>query len=429
MSGKTFPATNLTIDDPTSAEIAPKGKFAVWASILSILFFSQIAYNIGEFPVSTAFICYALITLYLVTSGYASLSIPTLILYLIAGAFACLTMARTTSLASWTSLLLLSALYAPFSFRLKNASDLEPIQQYIERAYVSAATAISVIAVIQIVLVNVFDASYLTNVYFILPEEIRGAGSYTFFREGGGIVKANGFFLRESGALSIVIGLAMIIEYFTRVRWRILAILAAGLFCSFSGSGILALILGFLMPRSLNRVPHFLISSLVFILVFSALYSLEIPGLTIFFDRLSEFTTPGTSGYARFVAPMDMVQPSLDEGGATMWLGHGAGSYLRSTGLLGLKYEINDPTWAKLIYEYGLVGLTLISALFVARVYSSNLRPEICNFILFVWVSNGTLLSPDFAEVFWLLTLVPQAYRRSVPTGSAREPGKVFNVG
>jgi hypothetical protein len=184
------------------------------------------------------------------------------------------------------------------------------------------------------------------------------------------------------------------------------------------------------MPRSLNRVPLFFISALVFILVFLVLQNSEIPGLTIFFDRLSEFTTPGTSGYARFVAPMDMVQQlSLDEGGTGMWLGHGAGSYLRSTNLLRVKYEINDPTWAKLIYEYGLVGLTLISALFVVRVYSSNLRPEICNFILFVWVSNGVLLSPDFVELFWLLTLVPQAYRRSVPTGSPRKLGKVFNVG
>jgi hypothetical protein len=422
-------ATNLSIDGLTSTQITRIGKFTVWSSLLSVLFFSQIAYNIGDFPVSTIFVCYAMIALYLLMSGYASLSIPVLILYLIAAAFACLTMFLMTSLTSWTSLLLLFALYAPFALRLKNSPDLVPVQQYIESAYVAAATVIAAIAVAQIVLVNGFEASFLTNIYFVLPEEIRGAGTYTFLRKSGEIVKANGFFLRESTELSLVTALALIIEYFTTARRHIFAILAVGLFCSLSGSGILALIVGFLMPRSFNRVPHFLLSSLVFLVTFFTLYNSEIPGLTLFFDRLSEFSTEGTSGYARYVAPMNMVQQSFDEGGFTMWLGHGAGSYLRSTPLLGLKYEINDPTWAKLIYEYGLVGLSLISALFVIRVYSSGLKPEICNFILFVWISTGAVLSPGYVLVYWLLTLVPQAYRRSVPTRSLRNLGGEFSVG
>src|SRR6202022_838159 len=101
--------------------------------------------------------------------------------------------------------------------------------------------------VVQIVLVNIVGISELTNVYFILPEGIRGAGTYTFLREGGGFVKANGFFLRESAVLSVVPALALIIEYFTRARWRIPAIRAAGLFCSFSGSGVFAIALGFLL--------------------------------------------------------------------------------------------------------------------------------------------------------------------------------------
>ena len=431
MRGDAFSTTNLTTYEPASSEITSSGKFAVWASILSILFFSQIAYNIGEFPVSISFVCYALIALYLVMSGHASLSILNLFFYLIAGALACLRMVVTSSpaLSSWTSLLLLSALYAPFLLRLKNTSDLEPVQQYIESAYVSAAAVISVVALVQILLVNAFNAPYFTNIYFVLPEEIRGAGNYTFLREGGAVVKANGFFLRESSTLSIVTGLALIIEYFTRARWRVLAILAVGLFCSISGSGILALIFGFLLPRSFNRVPLFVISSLVFILVFLVLYNAEIPGLNLFFDRLSEFTTPGTSGYARYVAPMDMVQQSFDEGGATLWLGHGAGSYLRSINLLRVKYEINDPTWAKLIYEYGLVGLTLILSFFMVRVYSSNLRPEICNFILYLWISSSTLLSPDFIGVFWLLTLVPQADRRPPLAGRQRNLSTRSNVG
>jgi hypothetical protein len=406
--------TNLSNDELTDAELTFKGRLAIWSAILSVLFLPQIAYNIGDFPVSTNFVCYALIALYLLMSGHASFSIPVFILYSLTAATACLAMVLTTSPVSWASLLLLVVLYAPFCFRLQNQHDLTLIQGYIQRSYVSAATVIAAIAVVQIVLVNGFGATFLTNVNFVLPEAIRGAGTYTYFRESGGIVKANGFFLRESSSLSIVTGLALIIEYFTRARPRTLAILALGLFSSFSGSGVFPLILGFLMPRSLRRVPHFLVSSLVFIFALFALYSWEIPGLTLFFDRLSEFQTPGTSAHARFLAPMDMVQRSLDEGGASLWLGHGGGSYLRSTGLLGVKYEISDPTWARLIYEYGLVGFTLISALFAIRIWSSGLRPEIRIFILSSWIIAG-LLSPSSTLSFWLLTLVPQARRPHVP--------------
>jgi hypothetical protein len=408
-------ATNLSIDEPTSAELTRKGKFAIWLSVLSALFFSQIAYNIGDFPVSTEFVCYALTALYLLMSGHASLSTPTLMLYLTAAAFACLTMELTRSPASWSSLLLLFILYAPFCCRLMTRHDLEPIHRYIQSTYVLAATIIAAIAVIQIMLVNGLGASALTNLYFNLPDEIRAAGTYTFHREDGGIIKANGFFLRESADLSIVTALALVIEYFARARWHVLAILAAGLFCSFSGSGISALILAFLMPRSISRVPVFLISSVIVILAMLVLNNLEIPGLTLFFDRFSEFETPGTSGYARFVAPLNIIERNFEAGLTSTWLGNGGGSYLRGAArLLEGNYEVNDPTWAKLIYEYGLVGLILISAIFMIRIYSSALQPEICNFILFVWMFTAQVLKVEFVLLFWLLTIVPQTYGRSV---------------
>jgi hypothetical protein len=415
--------TSLSIDGLTITELTPKGKFAVWASVVSALFLSQIAYNIGEFPVTTEFACYALIALYLLVSGYASVRPFTLILYLVAAACAVLTMKLTTSSASWTSLLLLFALYAPFSFRLSRQQDLEPIQQYLQSAYVSAATVIAGIAIVQLVLVNATKADALTNIYFLLPESIRGGGTYTFLREGGGIIKANGFFLRESADLSIVTGLALIIEYFSKARWRVLGILTAGLFCSLSGTGLLALAVGLLMPRSLNRVPVFLASSLVFVLMLFVLSNSQIPGLNLFFDRLYEFETPGTSGYARFVAPMDLVRLNLDTGGTTMWLGNGAGSFFRTVPLLGIAYEISDPTWAKLIFEYGFIGFALIFAIFVSRVYSSGLRAEMCNYILFVWISTAEVLKVELILLVWLLTLVPQADRRSKRTNFSVVPG------
>jgi hypothetical protein len=407
--------TGRTWAAPSDTELTATGKFAVWASIVSMLFLTQIALNIGEFPVSTDLICYALFTLYLLVSGYASLSFPSLLLFLIAAALAFFRMRLIgSSTISWTSLLLLVALYAPFSFRLKEGRDLQAVQKYVQHAFVSAATIIAVVGVAQIILVNALGATFLKNIHFVLPEAIRSAGVYQYSREDEGIVKANGFFLREPSSLSIVAALALMIEYYTRRRLRILGILTAGLVCAFSGSGVLAIVAGFLMPRSIGRIPLFFAAALGLTVLLFVIYYMQIPGLDIWFGRLTEFTTPNSSGYARFIAPVEMVQHSFDDGGVTTWLGNGAGSYVRETRLLHVKYEVNDPTWAKLIYEYGLFGFALISSILVIRLYSSGLRTETCNYFLLIWMISGVVLKPDFALLIWLLTLVPTPQPRSV---------------
>ncbi|WP_063678875.1 hypothetical protein [Bradyrhizobium neotropicale] len=396
----------------SDTELSKSGRRAIWASIISVLFLSQIAYNISAFPASTDLICYALVTAYLLMSGFASIGFLSLALFLVALIFACFGTYTATTSTSWTSLMLLFVLYAPFAIRLKGAP--EGVHEYILSAYVSAATVIAGIAIVQIVLVNATKSSLLTNIYFSLPEAIRGAGHYTFVREGGGIIKPNGFFLRESADLSLVVALALIIEFGSRARLRTMGILAAGLLCSLSGSGLLAITAGLLLPRSLARIPLFVVYLVGLILALYLLYSLNIPGLDLWFDRLSEFQTPNTSAYARFVAPMEMIGHSFDNGPLTTWFGNGAGSYLRDVQLYRMNYEVNDPTWAKLIYEYGLLGFGLIAAILLQRLYSSRLRVEICNFLVFSWISIGVVLKPSFALIVWLLTLVGPPARQSL---------------
>ena len=395
---------------PSATELSKSGRRAVWASLISVLFLSQIAYNINTFPASTDLICYAAVTAYLLISGFASIGILSLALFVAALLMACFGTATATSSTSWTSLMLLFVLYAPFAIRLKG--EPEGAHEYVLSAYVSAATCIACIAIVQIVLVNATKSALLTNIYFTLPEAIRGAGRYTFLREGGGIIKPNGFFLRESADLSLVVALALLIEFGSRARLRVMGILAAGLLCSLSGTGLLAITAGFLLPRSLLRIPLFIVYLVGLILGLYLLYSLGIPGLDLWFDRLSEFQTPNTSAYARFVAPMEMIGHSLDNGPLATWFGNGAGSYLRDVQLYHMNYEVNDPTWAKLIYEYGVLGFVLIFAILAQRLYSSRLRIEICNFLMFSWISVGVVLKPSFALIVWLLTLVGQSASR-----------------
>jgi hypothetical protein len=395
-------------------ELTPKGKLSIRLSVISTLFLSQIAYNVGDFPLSVDFFCYAFFAAYLLVSRHLALEFPVLFLFITFAALAAFRIPFSSSSTSWSSLLLILALYIPFTFRLNGRHDLQPVQECIQDTFISIATIIGFIALIQLVLVNATKSSLLTNIHFVLPEAIRSAGSYAYTREGTGLIKANGYFLRESATLSLVMALALILEYYGRARWRVLGILAAGLIASFSGSGILALIAGFVLPRSISRVPLFITALTGVIALLYVLYVVDVPFLNAYFSRLEEFTTPNTSGYARFVAPFEMTSLSFQEFAST-WFGNGAGTYLRETRLLKVEYEVNDPTWAKLLYEYGVAGFMLILPMFIIRLYSSALRVEACNYFLFAWLISGLVLKPDFVLLAWLLSLVPRNYRRTRP--------------
>jgi len=412
---------------PTAAfasevELSSTGKILVWFSIISVLFLGQIAYNIGEFPVASDLIAYALITSYLLISGHASLSVLSLFIYIIAVVVAAFRVPFATSSTSWSSFFLLCVLYAPILFRPLQRADTEPVFEYIVGVYVKAASAIAAVAMVQLVLVNALKSEALVNIYFVLPQAIRGAGHYTFLREAGGLIKPNGFFLRESADLSLVTGLAFVIEFHTKRRLAYLVLLAAAVLASLSGSGIMALVAGFLFPKTWSRTPMFVASSAAFILLIFVLYSLDDPFLNLWFGRFSEFNNPNTSAYARFVAPWEMLQTSFDRGWLTTWLGNGAGSFFRDLNLARFKYEVADPTWAKATYEYGGVGLILFSVFVMVRLYSSSLKIEACHFLMVSWIAFSFLLKPGYALLIWLLTLIPKG-SPSRRNSSARPAG------
>lgn len=389
---------------PTELELSRTGRVVIWCSVLSLMFGSQVALNIGEFPASTDLFAYGIFSAYFLFTGFARIGIFGLAGFFVAAIFATLKV-RSTPDTSLTSLLLLIVLYIPFFFRFRRSLSLQSVQEYIQDVFVKVAVVISVIAFVQLIAVNVLKLSLLTNIAFVLPEQIKGAGVYQFGREEGGIVKANGFFLREASTLSIVTATALLIEYFSRARKKTLGVLLVGLLSSVSGSGIFLVLAGLLFPTSMRKVPRFVGLSLltVSLLVTGA----QISALEPWYKRVAEFQTEGTSGYARYVAPAEMVERNFSQGSANIWFGSGGGSYLRTIKLLQRKYEINDPTWAKLLYEYGVVGFLIMSAIFVVRLFSSALRPEVCNAILFSWMSSAGILKSEVAFLVWILTLVP----------------------
>src|SRR4051812_14613328 len=107
-------STQLAEAIPVEFEFERTGKVMAWIAVVSPLFLSQLAYNLGTFPVSLDLVSYALFALYLLASGWASSGALGLILFIVAIALAALRIPFSHSDVSWTSLLLLAALYAPF---------------------------------------------------------------------------------------------------------------------------------------------------------------------------------------------------------------------------------------------------------------------------------------------------------------------------
>src|SRR5665213_1087434 len=212
---------------------------------------------------------------------------------------------------SLNSLFLVLVLQLPYVIKYKTGIEFHLLRAYFFKVFISFSVVLAVIAIVQFFLVNLAGLHVLSNVANIIPEQIHNAGQYTYTREDAGIIKANGYFLRESSTLSIMMAFAIIMEYLALRRVWVLGVLLVGLLLSFSGSGVLVIASAVLLPTSRRSTVALL---LLVVTGWFLWLGANIPGVNIWIDRLSEFQTVGTSGYSRFVAPVEMVSGGFSHG-------------------------------------------------------------------------------------------------------------------
>jgi hypothetical protein len=166
------------------------------------------------------------------------------------------------------------------------------------------------------------------------------------------IYKSNGFFFLEPSFFGQFLAVAVVAELLAGPRTLRLLVLTAGLVCSYSGTGLtmLALFLPFyLLHRGHPRLFLFAgLISLVLIFFGDAL------SLDAFTRRISEFSDVESSGWARFLSMFRVLQRVVFANDLTFFLGRGPGTVQEQFHLFS--FNAFDPTWGKVIYEYGLVG-------------------------------------------------------------------------
>ncbi len=249
------------------------------------------------------------------------------------------------------SFMLLITLYTSFIFMLRDSDTMFPATLLIFRRL---AFFIAVAGICQFVGQFAIQGPTLFTFDDTLPEAILSHGfNYVIPVPGAeNLNKSNGFFLVEPSSFSQLMSLAIIAELaFFRPTWR-LAVLGVGLVLAYSGTGLI--LFAVFVPALLIHKGH---GRLVLMSVAGALALAVCANslhLTSLFDRVSEFGSDRSSAFARFLSPFYLFEDFIFPHVQTTLFGLGPGAI--EPFFNALEYEVHDPTWGKLFFEYGAVG-------------------------------------------------------------------------
>jgi hypothetical protein len=238
------------------------------------------------------------------------------------------------------------------------------------------------------------------------------------------VYKSNGFFFLEPSFFCQFLAIAVVAELLLGPRALRLFILIAGLVCSYSGTGLtmLALFLPFYF------IHHGHSRLIVFVILVGAALILfgDALHLDAFTRRLSELSDVQSSGWARFLSMFTVLQNVVFANDLTAFLGRGPGTVQEQFRLLS--FNAFDPTWGKVIYEYGLLGSLVYFRFFYLAFCKGpkGLRFAVGYTYLFLggYLLNASVLMQLAALVVWLGKTSPATLRPG--DGAAERKGGPF---
>lgn len=218
----------------------------------------------------------------------------------------------------------------------------------------------------------------------------------------GDIMKSNGFFLLEPSIFSQSMAMGLILEILAARRAWFLALFAAGLLLSFSGTGWIVL-LSFLLSvgARLGRRGILLAAGLAMaiVAVFAAVVYFSPDTADVFAGRVAEFSQPGTSGNLRFTTPFQLMNEVLARE-PTAWLfGIGPGASERLS--LAYEYDVNTPI--KILLEYGVPAVVLYVAIFLSAQRTKLQGALVVPCLVLVLLAGGY---QEFAPVLFPILLL-----------------------
>lgn len=319
-------------------------------------------------------------------------------LFVVTGAFS---MAVSPSpRASGLSLGLLLLVQLPLVFRMTSSFPTERLWRLVSTVGCACAAA----GVLQFAAQFILGPRLAFPLDTALPDSLvlKGFNSMIPLYWSSPIFKSNGIFFLEPSFFCQFLAMAVVAELLVQGRLPRLLLLMAGLVSSYSGTGLTMLAL--FLPVYAVRHGHvqLAVAAALACLVFTVFGdTFSIDAIT---SRLGEFTDDRSSGWARFLSMFNVLQDVLFANDFTLFTGLGPGTVQQS--FERFAYLAFDPTWGKLVYEYGLVGTAVYLVFFCAAFCKGapGLRFAVgyTYFLLGGYLLNASVLMYVASLVVWL---------------------------
>ncbi|MEQ8964385.1 MAG: hypothetical protein RID91_01050 [Azospirillaceae bacterium] len=289
-------------------------------------------------------------------------------------------------------------------------------------------TALAAAGIAQYVLQFALPTSLLFSFQGLVPDAILREGTNTVIpiHYGADIVKSNGVVFSEPSAFSQHVALALLIELLFFGSVPRLVLYAVALVVAYSGTGmVMVAVFGPFAALAGRRVN---VTAMVVLAIPAAVVLGALIDWTALLDRVDELGSTQSSGFARFLSPFWILRDFVIDRPIVFLTGAGPGSvegFLADTW-----YESHDPTWAKLMIEYGAVG-TAAFAVFYFYTTLSGVRSAILSLAaaLQYAVLGGGFLSPSLVLTIWLLVIASQRAAPARDRHPPRRPGAEPRLG
>lgn len=218
---------------------------------------------------------------------------------------------------------------------------------------------------------------------------------------GSSLMRSNGFFLLEPSIFSQLLVLALLVDVFVRRVWRYAPLYLVAHMLSYSGTGLLALALTLPLVALVDvRYSRQIAAFAIALVVLGVIGAVALPDqFGALVGRSSELSYSGSSGYARYVAPFQVVGEVWGE--TRTLIGYGPGALERADFYI----PGSSSALIKLFIDYGILGLVAFVTFLVVALWRRDVAILSVYGLVNFQLGGGFLLFPPFIVIMALLCI------------------------
>jgi hypothetical protein len=375
--------------------------FGLALAIGSCIFLQRFAVPFGDSQIPASFAAGYLAFLWLLVRGRLNITSRVFGLFLATMAFMTLSVIISATKASLLSFGYLLAIYALYVFRLKYPAGCFSRALNI---FVNLMSLCAILGIAQFALQFAVSLDYVFPLDTYTPEQflLDGYNVIIPLSFGETIMKSNGIVFLEPSFFSQFLGLAVIIELLGARRVTRLLLFAAALVVCYSGTGIL-LVFVFLPWILIKRGNANVALALIVLAIVLSLAGGAID-LDMLTGRVREFSSTESSGFARFISPFYMLRDFAASSLGTLFFGMGSGAIekIMKEAFTYDAYLAFDPTWIKLVLEYGVLATASFAVFLGAALFQGSRNRTLSWAILFFLLFLGGYLLNGIVHILFV---------------------------